>query len=146
MRERREQVAIAGIVATWLRRQCACAATRRLQCKQASTWQNEFTPAGAAVWQDYSIAILIRLSTESHGAVMAEDRPAARSPPPTPVGPSEDGAREAPLTELAVRNLIREEVAAAVAAALARPAASSSPGEGLLCSRAAVEQEHGGRR
>ena len=77
---------------------------------------------------------------------MAEDRPAARSPPPTPVGPSQDGAREAPLTELAVRNLIREEVAAAVAAALARPAASSSPGEGLLCSRAAVEQEHGGRR
>ena len=74
---------------------------------------------------------------------MAEDRPAARSPPPTPVGPSQDGAREAPLTELAVRNLIR---AAAVAAALARPAASSSPGEGLLCSRAAVEQEHGGRR
>ena len=57
---------------------------------------------------------------------MAEDRPTPRSPPVVVPPP---GHGEVPMSEPAIRNLIREEVAAAVAAALAQPPTSSAPGE-----------------
>ena len=62
----------------------------------------------------------------SHCANMAEDRPAPRSPPAVVPPP---GHGEVPMSEPAIRNLIREEVAAAVTAALAQPPTSSAPGE-----------------
>ena len=62
----------------------------------------------------------------SHCANMAEDRLAPRSPPAAVPPP---GHGEVPMSEPAIRNLIREEVAAAVAAALAQPPTSSAPGE-----------------
>ena len=71
------------------------------------------------VWQQSSLAVF----ASGFFSAMAESETPRQSPPPAAVesqaGRSTGGG--APLSEDAVRRLVREEVAAAVASALARP-------------------------